>query len=269
MPQSDVLNPTPHHPLNPDYSFQKKRPVTHLNAKANRGIPYFRDLTDVGHSFMLNWMDRPVETADELKRYYEQYLDGFFTYIDHEGGGRQYVGHFVSPVEPVPTQHGHWSIQQVQFDEIPTVPMLKYPHRWDKDAIWALLVDDYGDCMTMASGAWTFTPNSAAASKYEFQGANGNTADWTAYQYKGYGFQFWARTGPGLGIGQLSIDGAVLGNVDFYSAAASATAVKLYDQANSLNVPLGVHVVQLTATNTKNSASTGYTILWDALKVMR
>ena len=55
MPASDILNPTPSHLLNPDYGWQRKRPVTHIATKANQGIPYFREMTDVGHQFLLNW----------------------------------------------------------------------------------------------------------------------------------------------------------------------------------------------------------------------
>ena len=265
MPQTDILNPTPKHPLNWDYGFQRKRPVTHLNLKANRGVPFFRDITDVGHQFLLNWSDRPAHVAEELKRYYEQYRDGFFTIVDHESYGRHYVGRFSTPIEPVPTSHNHWAMQQILFDEIPGVPMVTYPNRWDWDAVWQLLISDFNDVMAAASGSWTLTANAAAKSDYEYVGANTVTTDWAAYQYYGYGFQFWARTGSALGIGQLVLDGTVLGNVDFYSAAAAAPSALV----TQLNVPLGIHLVQLNATNTKNSASSAKTILWDALRVMR
>jgi len=127
MSQFDVLNPTPAHPLNPDYGFQRKRPVTHLNAKANHGAPYFREITDVGHQFSLSWNDKLASHARQLKWYYEQYRDGFFTLIDHEGGGREYVGRFSTPIEPIPTGHNHWSIQQVLFDEVPGAPRFVPP----------------------------------------------------------------------------------------------------------------------------------------------
>jgi hypothetical protein len=266
MSQHDILNPTPRHPLNPDYQFQRKRPITHLNAKANRGVPYFRDLTDVGHQIVLSWVDKTVDEADALKNYYEQYQDGFFTYIDHEGGGRHYVGHFTSPVEPSPSSHNHWFIQQVTFDEVPTVPMLVYPHRWDKDAVWQKLITDYGDGpMAATHGSWTLTANAVAKSGSELVSPNTIFGS-AAYQYRGYGFQFWARTGPDMGIGQLVLDGTVLGNIDFYSPVPSTEAGPIQTR---LNIPLGVHVVQLNTTSLKNSSSSGNTIVWDALRVMR
>ena len=266
MPASDILNPSPLSELNPDYSFQKKRPLTHLNQKANRGIPFFRDITDVGHQFVLSWNDRPRAATDTLKQYYEQYRDGFFTFIDHEGGGRQYAGRFSTPVEPVPTAHEHWSVQQVLFDEVPGVAMLQYPNRWLRDAVWQMMVNDFGNVMVYMSGAWSVGSNATAKSGYLAFDPNTGTADFAAYQYYGYGFQFWAPNGPNLGIGQISLDGAGVGNVDFYAAAAASQSQMLLEHAA---VPLGIHVVTLTATNTKNPASSGNTIQWDALKVMR
>jgi len=126
-------------------------------------------------------------------------------------------------------------------------------------------VSDFGDVMVATNGSWTLTANAAALSKYNWVGANTNTTDWAAYRYLGYGFQFWAYTGPAMGKANLVLDGTVLTTIDFYSAG-STQRVMLWQQ---LAVPLGVHLVQLVATNTKNGASSANTVAWDALKVMR
>ena len=266
MSQFDILNPTPTHPLNPDYGFQKKRPLTHLNAKANQGAPYFREITDTGHQFSLNWTDKLAADARKLKWYYEQYRDGFFTLVDHEGGGRHYVGRFSQPVEPVPTSHNHWSVQQVLFDEVPLTPMLVYPNDWRRDAIWRLLLNDRGDRMTAAvSGTWTLTTDALAQSGSHFSNAGAVTTDLAAYVYAGYGFQFWAPTGPAYGQASILLDGVAVGTVDFYSAAPAQSTMLLQQQ----NVCLGIHTVGLQPLNSKNSSSSGTTVLWDALKVMR
>ena len=266
MSQLDILNPTPTHPLNPDYGFQKKRPLTHLNAKANQGPPYFREITDILHGFSLNWNDKLAGEARKLKWYYEQYRDGFFTVIDHEGGGRHYVGRFSQPVEPIPTSHNHWSVQQITFDELPGVPMVVYPSDWANDAIWRLLLDDFGDRMAAAvSGSWTFAADAAAKSDYHFSNAGTATTDQAAYVYAGYGFQFWAPTGPAYGQATILLDGVAVGTVDFYSAGAKVASMLFQQQS----VSLGIHTVVLQPLHTKNAASTGYTVLWDALKVMR
>lgn len=266
MSQFDILNPTPTHPLNPDYGFQKKRPLTHLNAKANQGAPYFREITDTGHQFSLNWNDKLASDARKLKWYYEQFRDGFFTLIDHEGGGREYVGRFSQPVEPTPTSHNHWSVQQVLFDEVPLAPMRNYPSDFAKDAIWRKLLNDFGDRMVAAvSGVWTLTADANARSGYDFVNGGTVTSDQAAYVYAGYGFQLWAPTGPAYGQASILLDGIAVGTVDFYSAASSASSMLLQEQ----NVSLGIHTVVLQPLNAKNSNSSGCAVLWDALKVMR
>jgi len=274
MSQLDILNPTPTHSLNPDYGFQKKRPLTHLNAKANQGAANFREITDTGHQFSFSWADKLAIHARKLKWYYEQYRDGFFTVIDHEGGGRHYVGRFSQPVEPVPTSHNHWAIQQVLFDEMPLAPMINYPGDWQNDAIWRMLLNDNGDRMVAAlSGTWTLATDASAKSGCHF--ANGGTVltDSAAYCYSGYGFQFWAPTGPGGGqasvlVQTMSRNGSVptvVGTVDFYTPAAAASSQLLQVQ----NLPLGTHIISLVPLNTKDAASSGFSIWWDALKVMR
>jgi hypothetical protein len=274
MPQTDILNPTPTHPLNPDYGFQKKRPLTHLNAKANQGSPYFREITDTGHQFSLSWNDKLADHARKLKWYYEQYRDGFFTLIDHEGGGRHYVGRFSQPVEPSPTGHNRWSVQQVLFDEIPLAPMLVYPNDWNNDAVWRLLIDDFGNrTVAMIAGSWELT--TAAAFFGSGVSKSGSilvalapvTADQLSYVYAGYGFQFWAATSTGGGKANILLDGTAIGVVDFYSAAGSGGNSQMLFQAQ--NVQLGIHTVTLQPTGTADSGSSGTSVWWDALKVMR
>ncbi len=266
MPYTDILNPTPTHPLNPDYGFQRKRPVTHLLAKANQGPPYFRDIMDVGHQFSLTWLDKLGADARRLKWYYESYRDGLFTAIDHEGGGRHYVGRFTSPVEPVPTGHNRWTIQAVTFDEIPGSPMIVYPDDWLRDAIWRLALNDFGDRMVAAvSGTWTLTANAAAKSGYCFVNGGTVTTDAAGYVYQGYGFKLWAPTGPALGKATVLLDGASVGTVDFYTASAAPSTCLLTVQ----NVSLGLHTLLLQPLNAKDAGSSGYSIQFDALQVMR
>jgi len=263
--QLDVLNLTPTHPLNPDYAFAKKRPISHLSAKANHGAPYMRDVTDILHQFVFSWNDKLAADARKLKRYYEQYRKGFFTYIDHEGGGREFVGRFSTPVEPSPLSHNHWSIQQIVFDEIPGLPMRNYPSDWAQDAIWELAVNDFGNRMVAAaSGTWVLVADANAKTGFHFENAGIAITDTATYVYLGYGFQFWAPSGPAYGQAQLILDGAVIGTVDFYSAATKPSSALF----TLKNVVAGQHVLSLQPLHTKNAASSGYTVLWDALWVM-
>jgi hypothetical protein len=165
-------------------------------------------------------------------------------------------------------------MQQVLFDEVPLAPMLVYPNDWNNDAIWRLLLNDFGDRMVAAVAAtWTLTANPAAKSGSVFSSASvaigAGLLGAASYVYAGYGFQFWSIKGPAAGIGALSLDGTFLANVDFYAAnnlLQPNVSSMLFQQQN---VPLGIHTVTLTATGTKNAASSGYAVNWDALKVMR
>ena len=265
-----ILNPMPQSDLNYDYGYQRKRPVSHLNSKARSGAPNFRELTDAIHSFTLNWADRPLSTARALKQFYEQNRGGAFIMVDHEGGGREYVGRFSTPVEPVPTRNASWTIQSVQFDELPLIPMRHYPLNWDADAVWMDPIDFDGNLQVTVVSAtpaspWTAAYEATARRGLDVSIAGTDAASWAQMQYLGYGFQLWARSGPDMGIAAVLLDGQPIGTIDFYSAAVTPSAVVFLYPA----VPLGTHRVKLMSTNSKNAASSGTTIVWDSLRVMR
>jgi hypothetical protein len=261
----EVLNPLPDSPLNYDYGYTRRRPVTHARNKARGGAPYFRELTDTPHSFTLNWTDRSLDDITALKRFYEQYRDGVFILIDHEGGGREYVGRFTTPVEPVPTRNASWSVQYVQFEEFPTVPMRNYPQRWDKDAVWVHPLDFKGNARPALFGSWTLEADIHALTGYDFISPNAQPSEWAQVQYVGYGFQFWARTGPDLGKLTLELDGSQLSYLDLYAPIATKSRA-LYTYPS---VPYGMHRVKLLTSGTQNASSTGASVVWDSLKVMR
>ncbi len=281
--QTDILNPSPTDELNPDYGFQKKRPVTHLVAKANDGPPYFREVTDVGHQFVLNWgttRDCAKLLADiqRLKRFYEQFRDGFFTIIDWDnkdgsGNPRHHVGRFASPVEPQEIANLWYSAQQVIFEELPDVPMVLYPGNWTNDSIWRYTENDFGEVQPALDNPanWTLVQDAHSAMSVTYGSTQGYdlqssaTSAYAQLSYVGWGFQFWAPRGPDRGIAQILLDGVSQGDVDQYTASAGNSAMLLQVQ----NVPLGKHIVQLVVTGTKNGSSSGYTVCWDALKVMR
>jgi hypothetical protein len=288
MPCSDILNPQVQagvagsqfskiSELNPDYGYQRKRPVTHQVVKPKSGPPSLRDISDVGHSFMLTWQNRPLETIRTLKRYYEQYRGGFFTYIDWEGGGRHYVGHFSAPIEPIPAAHGRWSCQ-AQFDEVPLAPMLKYPSDWAHDAIWIYALDDWGYQRPDTSGTWTIdsSGNKLLAGMQRLNGVDvpgqaimcdaHDGVSWAQIGYFGYGFQLVGHRAPNLGMVDVWLDGALLqAALDLYTAAPIAARPLL----TQTNVPLGLHRVKLVCNAGHNVASSDYVIYFEALQVMR
>jgi hypothetical protein len=172
MPASDILNTSPTDPLNPDYGWQKKRPTTQAVLKASAGAAYFREITDIGHQFALNWgttVDSQKSWTDiaRLKRYFEQYRDGYFTLIDWEGNQRQYVGRFTTPVEPIPVGHNRWAAQNVIFEEVPGAEMLVYPGDWTNESIWRHTENDFGDIMPSVDDwtNWTLLDENSAGSQ--------------------------------------------------------------------------------------------------------
>ena len=285
MPETDILNATATDPLNPDYGWQRKRPVTHLVAKANVGPSYTREITDVGHQFALNWgttIDCQKSYADiqRLKRYYEQYRDGFFTIVDLEGTGRHYVGRFVTPVEPIPVGHNRWAAQNVLFEEVPDAPMVNYPSEWGAeldmtgaDAIWRFTLNDFGElqpALDLAANWTLLQTDEALASNGTYDGTGweletDETNAFLQYTYVGWGCELWAPLGPDRGIAEVYLDGVDQGPMDQYAAIVLRSAPLMRIQS----VPLGMHTLKLVCTGTKSVDSSDYWIKFNALKVMR
>src|ERR1035437_7746114 len=133
MAYTDILNPTTtwdstiEDSMTPNYGFSRKRTSTKLNKKAVGGTPWTRETQNTGHVFNFTWTSRSWACVQRLKWYFEQYEAGVFTIIDHDGGGRHYVGRFTSQVVPVETGNGMGYVQNVTFEEIPQQAMLEYP----------------------------------------------------------------------------------------------------------------------------------------------
>jgi hypothetical protein len=205
-----------------------------------------------------------------LKRYYEQYEDGFFTIIDWDGGGRHYVGRFTSEIVPVETGNGIWDVQNATFEEIPQQAMLQYPHNWVEDGIWVYPYNDFGDQKTATSGSWTVSYPEVAPRPGESQNAalssvGTNAGDWAQHEYRGYGCRLWMLKGPAFGIVQVHVDSVLQSTIDLYAAAAEGPQMVLDLTA----LPLDLHRVQVMVTNTKNAASSAPAATWWGLQVMR
>lgn len=280
MPQTDILNPSPGwdenlgDSMNPSYGFTRKRASTQLRKKAVGGTPWTRETQNTGHSFSLSWLGRTLGCVMKLKWYYEQYEDGFFTYIDWDGtvgqAGRHYVGRFTSEVSPTETANNRWDVQAVTFEEIPQQPMITYPNDWKNEAIYLWPFNDFGDQKTATQGTWTAgypmgAPHAGTVQSQSLTSAGTNAGDWAQQEYRGYGFQLQMLKGPAQGIVQVYLDGALIGTVDLYQATAQSPRVVVTHTA----VALDIHRVQVVVTNTKNSASSAPAATWWALRVMR
>jgi hypothetical protein len=271
MPSSDILNPTAiwdaeiQDSMCPTYGFPRKRTNTQLRKKPVGGTPWSRETANTGHSFTFSWIGRSYACVQKLKWYYEQYEDGFFTVVDHDGGGRHYVGHFSSEVIPVETGNGMWDVQNVTFDEIPIVPMQKYPSDWDHDAITFYVSNDYGDQKVAPSGTWIATARNIQGLDMTTLDNAGTAGEWAQFQYRGYGFKLYLLQGPEYGQAQVLLDGVVVATVDCYEAAELGPQMMFMQQ----DISLDFHRVKVIALGTKNAAATGANISWHSLEVMR
>jgi hypothetical protein len=282
MPETDILNPTAiwesdiEDSMCPNYGFDNKRPDTRLHTKAMGSTPWSRETQNTGHIFQLSWLGRSWACVQRLRQYYEQYEDGFFTIIDHDGGGRNYVGRFTSEIVSTEKGNGTYDVQGVTFEEMPIVPMVTYPSDWDHESMLFTAFNDFGDQKLATSGAWTQAALSAApqitlggilrtALTKTVMTDPGTAGDWATFEYRGYGFKLWLATGPAYGQADLYLDGVKLATIDCYAAAYQG-ATMVYAQQNT---SLDIHDVKLICDGTKNASATATTISWYGLQVMR
>jgi hypothetical protein len=271
MPETDILNPQPGYDpalgdsMNPNYGFGHKRPLSRLTKKAPGGGPYTRETQNIGHQFVLSWIGRTLACARRLKWYYEQYEDGFFTIIDHDGGGRHYVGRFETEPNIVETANKKWDVQQVTFTEIPRVPMVKYPNDWDRDGVTYFVNNDFGDQKVAQNGAWALATHNFGDTALQTLDNPGNAGEWAQYEYRGYGFRLHLLQGPEFGQVQVLLDTVLQQTIDLYAAEDSGPGIVLAME----NVPLDFHRVKVIATGNKNAAATGTAVSWYSLEVMK
>src|SRR6266702_1271544 len=259
MPETDILNPKPEWEADiddsmcPDYGFTRKRASTLLKKKAAGGLPWTRETQNLGHQFTLSWVSRSFACVQRLKWYQENYEDGYFTIIDHDGGGRHYVGRFTSEVNAVQTGNRKWDVQNLVFEELPRVPMIEYPDDWFHDAIRLYVQNDFGDQKLATSGVWA-TNTRTINSQDELTMDNAGTAgDWAQYEYRGYGFQLYMLQGPSYGQVDVYLDGTKLQTVDLYSAQEMEPKAVLVQESVSLDF----HRVKAVVTGAKNASSSG------------
>jgi len=133
---------------------------------------------------------------------------------------------------------------------------------WDLGTLKVQLVINQG-----GAGGGTDTPEILVTlSGLAVQSFQSTAGDSATYEYKGYGFRLWMRTGPEFGQVNVFLDGVqVAANLDCYAAADGGPAMVLVQEA----VVLDFHRVQVVCTGNKNAAATGTAVSWVSLDVMR
>jgi hypothetical protein len=268
MSEQNILNPTITSPFNSDYPLKFIDPAVTARYQARGGKPYFRTLAARGLTCDLVWGNRLNSDADALLQWCHQYEKDFFSIADYDTG-RYYSGMFAD--QPQIERMGNNKVNiTAQFIVVPGLAQFQYPSRWGVDSIFLEERDGFGSDVVKVTGTWTFFSGGAGGINLA-HGANqgcyrsSTTNDIAEWSYFGYGFRLWSPKEGDYGIGEVSLDGVVLGTYDGFNAIP-VTSSALFTQ---LNVALGLHRVKLRCTGTKNAGSTGPSVIADAIEVMR
>ena len=291
MAATDILNPvqgwSAELGCNPNWSYGwiRKTASNKKLAQPRLGRRYSRELMNAGYSANLNFIDQPYAQVLRLKRFYEQFKNGYFTLINWDGLGRHHVGNFTTEPNEVETANGKWTIQGLLFEEAPQARMLQYPSDWANSSHSIYTVDDYLDALIANSStvvnAWAAaqTPAMAGTSlnnpaSYELLNATPTAGDFAQAQYVGWGFRLAFRTGTGLGQFSLYLDGVLLITIDQSNglrvgSGALASGITLAGNLLTvLEVPLDAHRVKMTALAVAGAVGSGTGVAYPPLQVM-
>ena len=311
MAETDILNPTnwaalgmPFNP-NPSYGFSRKMSNNRLMQRPRLGPFITRDVGNAGHSFPLSWVNTDLSTARRVVKFYHDFRNGYFTFINPDWGGRNFVGRFTSEPEAVEVANGKWTIQGALFEEIPTARMLTYPNDWAHDGHPLNVVDDFftGGTPTprvaFMQGAWTLgqiafsgfgVPATLDPTTYVGIDVAPAAADWAQTQYTGWGFQMTFPLAQTYGVVNLYLDGVeIVTSLDLSNGTcvSSSAIVNLnvtagvphptWVNVTVTNVPLDIHLVKVQVTGTTGgtfgptalpSAGGGTTAIFPPLEYM-
>jgi alpha-L-fucosidase 2 len=260
MGASDIL------PVDPDYTLPEQVVGGAVRSVADSGRVYQRLKKAPQRLFELEFFRRATDEAEQIRDWYARFKSDYFifrhkVYINNAGTYLQRDFPVTFAQEPDYELVGNeaWDIR-VRLLEAVGAALSTYPdpaaghptHFLEETAGFAV------------AGTWTSGANADASGGNEKTNANANTTDKFRWLYSGYGFRLRGRKASNLGIGQVLLDGVSLGNVDFYAASPTAHAPLL----TKTDVVLGLHVVELKATNTKNASSSANTIPADAIEVI-
>ena len=270
MAETDVLNqiqgydPALGFSPNCDIGYERITPKSIFSKKASGGRPYDLEGINDGYSFQMSFTGRPWTCIQRVRRFYEEFKHGYFTFIDWEGGGREYVGRITTMPSETRTRNGVFSLAGVVFTEIPNCPMRAYPTDWEGDGVWLSPIDGWGKLQVAVDGAWTKVQRQFGDTSVTTVDSAGVAADAAQYEYLGYGFQLWMMNGPGFGIIDIYLDGTKLETLDLYAANNSLALVH-----EEKKVSRDFHRVKVVISGNKNAAATAAAASWHRLRVIR
>ena len=97
----------------PRYGFGKKLPNTGWGLWL-RDVSPARATQNSGHTFQLSWLNRSFACVQRNRHVRDQYEDGYFTLIDHDGGGG-HVACFTGESNLVQGANDSYSVQDLTF----------------------------------------------------------------------------------------------------------------------------------------------------------
>jgi hypothetical protein len=266
MAENDLL------PLDPDYAVAEALQPGVLRQQAQSGLTLQRLLHPSQRLFRLGFRGRSTDEAEQIRDWYARFQHDFFRFqhkvYTHNAGSylaRHFPVIFAAEPEYELAHNDTWNIEVELLEAIgQPLPTANYP---DPAAGHPSFFIEEDNVLAQAVvGSWPIAANANAhgTPAQDATNTNTNTTDKFRFLYSGYGFRVWARKGPNLGILKVLVDEVDLGNVDLYNASVQASAALL----TKSDLPLGIHRVDIKATNTKNAAATGQTIVADAIEVI-
>jgi len=174
---------------------------------------------------------------------------------------------FAGPPQIGLAHHNTWPISVTLIEAVgKPLPAGKYPDPTLGYPSFFIEEDDPQRAVALR-GTWTtFSSGNSSAGKHKTNPGttSGATADAFQFIYAGYGFRLQSLKTTNVGIYEVFLDETSLGTVDLFNATPIGPVVVF----TKLDVNLGIHRVELRSTNTKNAASTSFTIVADAIEVL-
>lgn len=258
-------------PLEPDFPVQETRLPGLLSQEADSGRFFERVRRPDRRLFELQMRGRTTDELETLRGFYARLKGRFFrfdhkVYVNDNGTlrTRSFPVRFAAPPEAqlLPGDQ-NWTIRATLVESPgDPLPPGSYPDPTLGFESYFREEDDQ-DAQPLV-GTWTTQSHANAHAGQHKTNNNTNTTDKFRFTYFGYGFRYWVRKNPDLGILQLLLDNLSLATIDLFAATGEVAAPLL----TKLDVPLGLHTVDVKATNTKNASATNQFIHADAVEVL-
>ena len=254
MPELDIF------PVEPNYPLARRDVGGAVRSESVSGHTFSRIRSTRRRVHQLEFRVRGTTEKMLIETWYRRFEASWFTLHDpvfavSEGEfvERYFSVEFAGPPDYELVGNEQWDIRVTLIDKVGAA-LKSYPDpNGGHDS--RFLEESAG---FVVAGTWTDSAEPLASEDNEKTNPNSNTTDAFQWVYSGYGFRLRSRKGSALGTVKVLLDGVSLGNVDLNNGS-DITSQAVFTK---LDVPLGLHTVQLKATNT------GGIIVADALEVM-